>query len=68
MHWLNFLGYNALGAALWVGTWTALGYLAGEHIVEIYDTFERYKWYVIAAVVVVVAIVITSRVRHARSG
>ena len=67
MHWLKFLGYNALGAALWVGTWCTAGYLAGEHIVEIYDTFERYKWYVIAAVVVVVAIVITHSVRHAQS-
>jgi len=67
MHWLKFLGYNALGAALWVGTWCTAGYLAGEHIVEIYDTFERYKWYVIAAVVVVVAIVITHCVRHAQS-
>jgi membrane protein DedA with SNARE-associated domain len=47
MHWLKFLGYNALGAVLWVGTWCGLGYLAGENIVEIYDTFERYKWYVI---------------------
>jgi membrane protein DedA with SNARE-associated domain len=68
MHWLKFLGYNALGAVLWVGTWGALGYLAGENIVEIYDTLERYKWYVIGAVVVVVAIVIMRRVRHARSG
>jgi membrane protein DedA with SNARE-associated domain len=67
MHWLKFLGYNALGAVLWVGTWCALGYLAGENIVEIYDTFERYKWYVFGAVVVVIAIVITRRVRHARS-
>jgi membrane protein DedA with SNARE-associated domain len=67
MHWLKFLGYNALGAALWVGTWCALGALAGEHIAEIYDTFERYKWYVIAAVVVVVAIVITHRVRRGRA-
>jgi len=67
MHWLKFLGYNALGAVLWVGTWCALGYLAGEHIVEIYDTFERYKWYVVAAVVVVVAIVITHRVRRGRA-
>jgi membrane protein DedA with SNARE-associated domain len=67
MHWLKFLGYNALGGVLWVGSWCTLGYLAGEHIVEIYDTFERYKWYVIAAVVVLVAIVITHRVRHARS-
>ena len=25
MHWLKFLGYNALGAVLWVGTWAGLG-------------------------------------------
>jgi len=67
MHWLKFLAYNTLGAVLWVGTWCALGYLAGEHIVEIYDAFERYKWYVVAAVVLVVAIVITHRVRHRRA-
>ncbi len=67
MHWLKFLGYNALGAVLWVGTWCALGYLAGENIVEIYDTFERYKWIVVGAVVVVVAIVITRRVRRGRA-
>ena len=67
MHWLKFLGYNALGAVLWVGTWCSLGYLAGENIVEIYDTFERYKWYVVGALVVVAAIVITRRVRHSRS-
>jgi membrane protein DedA with SNARE-associated domain len=66
MHWLKFLGYNALGAVLWVGAWCALGYVAGEHIVGIYDTFERYKWYAVAAVVVVVAIVITRRVRRRR--
>jgi membrane protein DedA with SNARE-associated domain len=68
MHWLKFLAYNTLGAVLWVGTWCGLGYLAGEKIVEIYDTFERYKWYVIGAIAVVVAIVITRRVRHSRRG
>ena len=67
MHWLKFLGYNALGAVLWVATWCGVGYLAGEHIVEIYDSFERYKWYVIGAVVVIVAIVITRRVRRGRT-
>jgi membrane protein DedA with SNARE-associated domain len=67
MHWLKFLGYNALGAVLWVGAWCALGYLGGEHIAEIYDTFERYKWYVIGALVVVVAIVIAHRVRRGRA-
>jgi membrane protein DedA with SNARE-associated domain len=67
MHWLKFLGYNALGAVLWVGTWAGLGYLAGENIVEIYAGFERYKWYVIGALAVVVAIVITHRVRRRRA-
>jgi membrane protein DedA with SNARE-associated domain len=52
---------------LWVATWAGLGYLAGENIVEIYAAFERYKWYVISALAIVVAIVITQRVRHARS-
>jgi membrane protein DedA with SNARE-associated domain len=43
-----------------------VGVLAGEHIVEIYDEFERYKWYVVGALVVIVAIVITRRVRRRR--
>jgi membrane protein DedA with SNARE-associated domain len=67
MHWLAFLGYNALGAVLWVGTWAGLGYLAGDNIVEIYAEFERYKWYAIGAFAVVVAIVITHRVRRRRA-
>jgi membrane protein DedA with SNARE-associated domain len=67
MGWLKFLGYNALGAVLWVGTWCALGYLAGVNIADIYDTFERYKWYVIGALAVVVAIVIAHRVRRRRA-
>ena len=29
MHWLRFLAFNALGAALWVGTWVSVGYFAG---------------------------------------
>jgi membrane protein DedA with SNARE-associated domain len=31
MHWLKFLIFNALGGALWVGTWTAAGYYLGKH-------------------------------------
>ena len=68
MHWAKFLGFNALGAVLWVCTWAGIGYLAGENIVEIYAAFERYKWYVIAAFVVVAAILITRRVRRRRAG
>ena len=32
MHWLRFVAFNALGAALWVGTWVSVGYFAGQHI------------------------------------
>ena len=65
MHWAKFLVFNALGAVLWVGTWAGLGYLAGQHIVEIYSAIERYKWYVLAAAAVIAAALITRRV-HAR--
>jgi hypothetical protein len=44
-----------------------LAAVIGDNIVEIYDTFERYKWYVIGALAVVVAIVITRRVRRGRA-
>jgi membrane protein DedA with SNARE-associated domain len=67
MHWAKFLGFNALGAVLWVCTWAGLGYLAGENIVEIYATFEHYKWYVIAAIAVAAAAAITRRVRRGRA-
>ena len=56
MHWLRFLAFNALGAALWVGTWVSVGYFAGQHITTIYDGITRYALYVlIAAVVLIVA-------------
>jgi membrane protein DedA with SNARE-associated domain len=42
----------------------ALGYFAGENIVDIYGTFEQNKWYAIGAIAVVVAIVIARRVRR----
>ena len=66
MHWAKFLGFNALGAVLWVGTWAGLGYLAGEHFIEIYDAFEKYKWYVIAAAAVIIATLATRRIRAHR--
>jgi membrane protein DedA with SNARE-associated domain len=66
MHWAKFLGFNALGAVLWVGTWAGLGYLAGEHFIEIYDAFEKYKWYVIAAAAVIIAALATRRIRAHR--
>jgi membrane protein DedA with SNARE-associated domain len=65
MHWAKFLAFNALGAVLWVATWAGLGYLAGQHIVEIYSAIERYKWYAFVAAAVIAAALVTHRV-HAR--
>ncbi|WP_344446472.1 DedA family protein, partial [Acrocarpospora macrocephala] len=45
MPWRRFLAFNSLGAILWVGGWTALGYTAGTHIGPIYDQVARYRIY-----------------------
>jgi membrane protein DedA with SNARE-associated domain len=55
MHWRRFLAFNALGAALWVGLWTTLASLAGDHITAIYDEIRRYQLYVVLGVAVVIA-------------
>ncbi|MBV2356260.1 DedA family protein [Streptomyces sp. J2-1] len=65
MHWLRFLLCNALGAALWVGLWSSLAYLAGSHITTIYDAIDRYRLYVVIAVAVLVAALV---VRHVVRG
>ena len=67
MQWPKFLGYNALGAVLWVCWWSLLGYFAGEHIGAIYDGFERYKWYVIGAAALVIVGYVVHRVRRRRA-
>ena len=67
MHWRRFLGFNALGAALWVGTWVSLGYLAGNHINPIYHYITEYSLYVLIAVVVaIVAFIIRHVLRRRR--
>jgi len=66
MHWLRFLAFNALGAALWVGTWVSIGYFAGQHITTIYDYITRYSFYALIALVAALAVWIGLRVRVAR--
>ncbi|HEX4292477.1 MAG TPA: DedA family protein [Trebonia sp.] len=67
MHWLRFIAYNALGAALWVGTWVSIGYFAGQHINTIYGLITRYSLYVaLAAVVVIVALIVRHVIRKRR--
>ena len=73
MRWLRFLAFNALGAALWVGTWVSLGYLAGNHITTIYHYITTYSYYALIAVGVLVVAYIAwfirrRRRRHAAAG
>jgi membrane protein DedA with SNARE-associated domain len=67
MHWPHFLACNALGAALWVSTWTLAGRLAGRHIDVIYQHVRRYEPLVLAALaVVVVALLVRYLIRRRR--
>ena len=64
MHWLRFLVFNAIGAALWVGTWVSLGYLAGNHITTIYHYITLYSYYVLIALAVLLVGYIAWRLRR----
>jgi len=67
MHWAKFLAFNALGAALWVGAWSAVGYFSGNHITTIYNTASQYSTYLaIAVAVAIIALIVRQLVRHRR--
>jgi membrane protein DedA with SNARE-associated domain len=72
MHWAKFLAFNALGAALWVGVWSAVGYFSGNHITSIYNTASQYSTYLAIAVAVGILALIARHVvrrrRRAESG
>jgi len=58
MPWRRFLGFNALGAALWVGLWVTLGDLAGTNITPIYNIIQRFSLYLLIGLgVVIVALI-----------
>jgi membrane protein DedA with SNARE-associated domain len=67
MHWAKFLAFNALGAALWVGVWSAVGYFSGNHITSIYNTASQYSTYLaIAVAAAIVALIVRHIVRRRR--
>jgi membrane protein DedA with SNARE-associated domain len=66
MHWLRFVAFNTLGAALWVATWVCLGYFAGQHITTIYDYITRYSYYLLIALAVLLVGYIVLRVHRRR--
>jgi membrane protein DedA with SNARE-associated domain len=66
MPWRRFLVADVIGAVLWVGVWTAVGYVAGDHWAQIKDGVLRYRPYVVAGAVLVVVAVVVWRVRRHR--
>jgi membrane protein DedA with SNARE-associated domain len=67
MHWAEFLGFNAIGAALWVAVWVCVGYFSGSHIDSIYNTASHYTTYLaIAAGVLVLAWIARAVLRRRR--
>ena len=70
MRWLKFLFFNALGAALWVGTWVSVGYFAGQHLTTVYNAITAYSLYAAIVAVVLIAAFIAFRIfrkrRHRR--
>ncbi|HEY7262057.1 MAG TPA: DedA family protein [Trebonia sp.] len=66
MHWLRFLIFNAIGAALWVGTWVTIGYFAGNNISTVYHYITLYSYYVLAGLVVLIVGYIVWRRRRRR--
>lgn len=55
MRWVKFLVFNTLGAAIWVGLWSAVGYFGGNHIA----VFLRYELYLTIATIVGLTLFIT---------
>jgi membrane protein DedA with SNARE-associated domain len=58
MKWSKFLTFNTIGAALWVGSWTTIGYFAGSHI----SNFRRYELYITILAAVVLAALIFKKI------
>lgn len=67
IHWARFLLFNAIGAALWVGVWTSVGYFSGSHINTIYNEATRYDTYLAIAVGVLLLAYIARRVWRRRA-
>ena len=68
MHWAKFLAFNALGAALWVGLWTSLGYAAGSQIGPIYTQITQYSLYVLIALGVAIVALLARWLVRRRKG
>lgn len=66
MSWRPFLLYNTIGAALWVGLWTTIAYLAGTNIGRVTGLIHRYQWFAIGLAAVAIGGYVTVHMRRRR--
>lgn len=66
MRWLRFLLYNAIGAALWVGTWSTLFYLLGRQAEQYGVLFRRLQYVLLAALALGIIVWIVVKVVRKR--
>jgi membrane protein DedA with SNARE-associated domain len=66
MPWPRFVLFNAIGAAVWVGTWATAGYLAGNHLKAIEATISRYEVYAIVLAALALIAYAVWHIRRAR--
>ncbi|MCX4756268.1 DedA family protein [Kitasatospora purpeofusca] len=63
----RFQVFNVLGAALWVGVWAAVGYVAGANVGTVWRTALRYQlWLLVALGVLVAALAVRQLLRRRR--
>ncbi|MFE1784366.1 DedA family protein [Streptomyces sp. NPDC059506] len=58
MPWKRFLAFNALGAALWAGVWTVVGYTAGTRIATLHRYLTRWHTFALAALAAAAAVLL----------
>lgn len=68
MPWPKFLFFNVLGASVWVGVWSAVGYLAGNHLNAVYHEVVRYELYFVVGLVLLVAVLLLRKRAKSRRG
>jgi membrane protein DedA with SNARE-associated domain len=67
MRFGKFLLFNAIGAALWVGVWSSVGYFAGNHLDAIEGVIHRYSNVALVVAAVLVAAYVWHHVRRRRA-
>jgi membrane protein DedA with SNARE-associated domain len=58
MHWATFLGANLIGAALWVGLWSALAYQFGHDVTIVPWIWDHLALVAMAAIPVLLLVIV----------